>query len=484
LKLLPWQKFIYYNLFGFKYKGDKERRRYRNAFIEISRKNGKTTGFLYPLTLYDLLTTDAAESYMFSATEAQSKKSFGECVGIIQHNQELAAAVNITSETVTLQNSRLSFFSAEGSGMDGYRTSLAVIDEFWDYKTDTPVTASRYAGRARLNNLTLIISSAGLSIDTPCYAELQKAHKILDGILTDDSYFCITYEYDAGDKWDDADLLQKANPSLGTILKKEILLGDLTDAINTPSHRADYCSKTCGIWQQGISTWIPAEKLSVNSNIIITPDDLAGQRSCGAWDLSSVHDWTAFSLCFSCKDKFTFIHHFYVPADTIAERYKNENISLAEWIDNGLVTVIPGSTIDYSWIYRDIQDAVKKYDVKEIAFDPWNAGELSKKIDDEIPSLVLVPVQQSLKVLAPQTKSFEKMVLDNRLIDNNPVIKWMFGNVCIKPDAEGNYKPLKQYKSSTSRIDGVITSILSYNRLIVGADVKPAKTFEQILHSF
>jgi phage terminase large subunit-like protein len=486
LRLLPWMLFVYYNLYGWVLKTDTSIRRFRSGYVELARKNSKTTSLLNPFILYDFLTTPAAESYLVSKDEKQSCKSFDELKQIIVQTPELAKiGLKPLTNCITYKSSRISYFSSDSGGIDAYKNSLSIIDEFHAYDTDKVLTAFKYGGRARKNCLTLIITSAGLDTSKPCYTENERAKKILNNVLSDEQYFTIIYSIDDTDDWKDESIYIKANPSLGVIIKPENLHSDLIDAINQPSHRQDFMSKTLGRWVFGTSAWIPADKLSVNDNVIVKPDDLLKHRCCGAWDLSEIHDWTALSFCFQINNKYTFIHHFYIPADTINEKYKHENISLTEWIEKGIVTVIPGSTIDYDFIFKDIQQACKRYDVTEICYDPWNGVELTKKIEDELPSLTLVPVPQNLKTLAPMTKTFEKMILDGKLIDNNPAVRWMYGNVCIKPDAEGNYRPLKAYKSSTGRIDGIITSLMSYSRLISGtADVKPFMTFDQILNSF
>jgi phage terminase large subunit-like protein len=250
LKLLSWHKFIYYNLFGWCYKDNPERRRFRQAYIEVARKNSKTTSLLFPIILYDFLTSEKAESYLVSKDGDQAEKSFKELVEIIKADPDLDSACKETVSTITTAGSRISFFSSDSSGIDSYKNSLSVIDEFHAYDSDKIITAFRYGGRARLNNLVLIITSAGLDVSKPCYAENQKAQKILNGILTDESYFSIIYAYDEKDDWKDPNNFIKANPSLNTILKKEILLSDLQDALITPSHQSDFISKTCGIWSR------------------------------------------------------------------------------------------------------------------------------------------------------------------------------------------------------------------------------------------
>jgi phage terminase large subunit-like protein len=300
LVLLPWQKFIYFNVYGWVYKADMSRRRFRSGYVEVARKNSKTTSLLFPIILYDFLTTDSAESYLVSQDEKKSYKYFQELKAIIKADKELDKITSDTISTITYDTNRIAFFSSESKGIDSYKNSCTVIDEFHGYDTDKIVTAFKYGGRARKNNLTLIITSAGLNRAGPCYAENEKARKILNGILTDESYFTIIYAYDDKDDWKDKELFIKANPSLGTIVQEDILENDLNDALITPSHQADFKAKTCGIWTNDTTNWIPLHKWDTdkrNKNIDIR-DFKGGSCYCGL-DLSSISDFTAYTKCFT-----------------------------------------------------------------------------------------------------------------------------------------------------------------------------------------
>lgn len=262
LKLLPFQKWIYANVWGWRYKDNPQRRRFRTCFIEIARKNSKTTSLLFPFILYDCITTSAAESYFVCASLDQANKSFVELSHIIEETPELKSAFDCYSKAITFRNSRITFFSADTSALDSYKNSFSVVDEFHNYDNDKVITAFRYGARARLNGTVCIITSAGNNTNSPCYNEVLKARNILDEALNDESYFTILYEADKKDDWRNPDILQKANPALGSFLKKDVLLSDLNDALLTPSHQADYKSKTLGIWNtQGLSNWLDAEVL-------------------------------------------------------------------------------------------------------------------------------------------------------------------------------------------------------------------------------
>ena len=482
LVLQPWQKFCY-QIWAWKYKSDLERRRFRTAYIEVARKNGKTSAFLMPWILYDALTENASESYLASATEKQSQKSFEEITAIIKDNPELDSLFKCYSSAITYDTSRITFFSPQTSALDGYRNSLSILDEYHEYDSDRILTAFRYGGRARKNSTVAIITSAGNDINGACYAENKKAQSILKGTLEDDSYFTVIYAYNQEDDWKDAKNLIKANPALGSFLKEDVLLSDLNDAMLTPSHVPDFKSKTCGIWTNDVSNWISNEKWNKCCVDKIDWSDFEGAECWCGLDLSEVHDVTAFTLCFHKNGKFYFKHHFYVPSETIAERYQKENINFYDWADKGIVTVINGATIDYDFVFEDICSEMKSYRIREIAYDRWQANALISKLNDELPEIVYVDYDQSLKKFSQPSKDFEKAILDGAIVNDNPVMTWMVSNACIKISPNGDIKPQKDFKRPTQRIDGVITSIMSLDRCKSNL-LNPCQSFESVLNSF
>jgi len=476
LLLLPWMKFIYANIWGWRLKSDNNIRRFRYGYCEVARKNSKTTSILFPWVLWDFISTDSAESYFVSADGLQSDKSYKELNYIIKADKDLSKHTASTVNAVTLNHSRIAFFSSESMGIDSYKNSMSIIDEYHSYSSDKIVTAFRYGGRARPNNLVMIITSAGNDISGPCYAEALRCKKILNGAFDDETYFGIIYAYDDEDKWDDPSLFIKANPSLGTFLKQEILENDMNDALTLPAHQPDFKSKTCGIWTSAVSNWIPLQKWERNKNYIFDEKELERRDCFGALDLSSVNDFTALTLYFKLDDgKYYPKHWFYVPSMTVINRYKKENINILAWIQNGIVTSIDGETIDQSVIISDILSLAEKYHIREIACDPWQADIVQNAVNDKLGSVVF-KFPQGLEKMGLPTQKWEKAILDGDIVDNNPVMQWMIGNAKIKINANGFYKPLKEYASSGNRIDGVITSIMAFDRLTVNTS-KPTREY-------
>ena len=193
---------------------------------------------------------------------------------------------------------------------------------------------------------------------------------------------------------------------------------------------------------------------------------------------------TAYSLCWFLNGKYYFKHLFYIPEETVQERYRKENINFPEWIDKGYVKTTAGSTVNYDVIYSDIIKDAELYHIQEIAYDRWQANFLIEKLNSTLPEITYIDYDQSLKNFASPTKAYERLALEEKIIDPNPVIFWQLQNVMIKPDVNNNYKPLKEYKSSTKRIDGIITSIMARDRCEAAHKAAPAVSFDTILHSF
>jgi len=461
LLLNDWHIFIYANIWGWRAKHDSTKLRFRMGYAEVARKNSKTTSILFPFILWDFIQTSAAESYFVSKDEAQSRKSYKELAWIIKNNRDLSKVVSETVSALTFKNSRIAFFSSESTAIDSYKNSLSIIDEYHAYTSDKIVTAFRYGGRSKKNSLVMIITSAGNDISGPCYSEAERCKSILAGNFTDENYFGIIYCLDDKDDWKDSKNFIKANPSLNQgFLPEDVLMKDLTSALTKPSEQPDFKAKTCGIWSHSVTSWIP---LQVWERANKPQPDVQGLDCFGAIDLSNTMDFTAWTLYFKSGDTYIAKHRFWIPADTIQERFKNENINILEWISSGLLTVIPGPVIDYEIVYSDIKSDILEYKPKGIHFDNWNSQIIVARLEEDFEDLA-IPFKQNLINMSAPTKSWESAVYNGQIIDSNPIMKWMVPNTEIKPDPNGNYKPLKSdIRKNTKRIDGVITSIMAFD---------------------
>lgn len=467
IKLLPWQIFCFSNLEGWRYKNDLTRKRFRTAYIEVNRKNGKTTGLLLPLILYNFLKYKASESYIVSSRDDLAEKTFKDVRSIINADETLSELLDCKSLAITFkdknESSRLAFFCDGGKSVDGFKPRFFCIDEYHEYLTDKMFSSMTMGTRSKKDAQGVIITTADTDVARPCYEQNLKAKRILNGLQKQDDFFSIIYALDEGDDYHDPKTWQKANPSLYDIIDPSVIQSDIDDAELTPYKIPELKAKTFGIWGGGSErSWLPIETWQKNKDVSVNWEDFTGQVCFGGLDLAQVDDLCAFTLCFKKDGKFYYKHRFYIPEETVYERYRKENVNFIQWVEDGIITAIPGATIDYDFILGDILKDAEKYKIFGIGYDKWQAKNIIQGIEDKRPDILLIEIEQSLKKLSPLTKDYEKSIKDGNLIDNSPVMLWMINNVEIKPDVNGNYKPMKKGKNSSGHIDGVISSIMAY----------------------
>ena len=466
LKLLGWQIFILCNLEGWRWKIEPERKRFRTAYNELNRKNGKTSGILYPLTEYNFLKYPASESYLVSSRDDLAEKTFKELSEIIRADKELAEACEFRSLAITYDNSRLGFFCDGGKSADGFRPRFACIDEYHEYPTEQMLTSMLYGMRSKKDAQLVVITTADVDINRPCYELNLKAKRILNGLQTQEDFFAIIFALDEGDDYHDPKTWQKANPSLYEIIDPSVIQSDIDDAEISPERIPELKAKTFGIWGGGgRKSWIPLEVFQQHKDIKVDWNEFEGEKCYGGIDISEVNDFTVFSLAFSKGDTIYMKHRFYIPEETLSIKYRKENVNIYQWVESGIICATPGKTVDYSFMIQDILNDAKKYKIVAIGYDKWQARDVINGIDAERPDILLMEIEQSLKKLSPLTKDYEKTIRDGKIIDNNPCMAWMINNAEIRPDPNGNYKPMKPSKNSTRRIDGVITSIMAHSLL-------------------
>lgn len=467
IELLPWQVFCFSNLEGWRHKDDTNRKRFRTAYIEVNRKNGKTTGLLFPLVLFNFLKYKAAESYIVSSSDILSEKTFKEVKDIILAEPELDKLLDCRSLAITFKDlaekSRLGFYCDGGKSVDGLRPRFAAIDEYHDFMSDKMLDSMLMGMRSKKDAQCVMITTADTDISKACYEQNCKARRILNGTQTQEDFFTIVYALDEGDNYHNPATWQKANPSLYDIIDPSVIQSDIDNAELTPHKIPELKAKTFGIWGGGgEKSWLAVETWQKNKEVKAQLKEFKNEECFGGLDLAQVDDLCVFTKLFKKDGKEFYFHRFYIPEATAYERYRKENINFLQWIEKGIITAIPGSTIDYSFIIRDILNDAKCYKLRGIGYDRWQSKEVIQGIENDRPDIALIEIEQSLRKLSPLTQSYEKTIKDGKLVDNSPVMLWMINNVEVKPDVNGNYKPMKKSKASTQRIDGVISSIMAH----------------------
>ena len=192
----------------------------------------------------------------------------------------------------------------------------------------------------------------------------------------------------------------------------------------------------------------------------------AGQTCYAGLDLSSTQDITALSVVFPQQDGTASLQlHCWIPSDGLRERSMRDRVPYDRWAETGLIELSPGTTIDYALVEDKLRELRSQYDLREVAYDPWNARDLAQRLIGE--GFQMVEFRQTLKNFTVPTKQFEKAVLERRLRHgDNPLLRWMVDCCSVYSDSNGNIRPVKPDRHKDSRrIDGIVSSIMGLDRL-------------------
>ena len=456
-RLEPWQQFVLWNIFG--WKNADGSRRFRYAYIEIARKNGKTA-LSAGVGLYMLFADGESRPEVYSAATVkdQAKICFSDAVEIVKATDLKNYLTPYRNSIVyELKGGTMKPLSSDYGTHDGLNPSCGIIDEFHAHKDSGMFDVIKSAFGARRQPLMFIITTAGFNKSGACYAYRENVIKVLRGVNEDDSLFGIIYTLDDKSEWDDPKMWIKANPNLGVSLSADYLADQVKDAKNRPEAVRNVMTKNVDLWVDAGRTWI-LDDVWMKCIGTIDPADLKGCACWGGLDLSNVSDITAYVLLFHENDRFQLLPHFWVPEEKMLEKIRKENINYDKWVAEGYVTVTPGNVIDYDFVKADILRIVADYDLRTSAYDRWNSSQTIIDLQNE--GMECTPFGQGYGSMSAPTKEFEKLVLTGKIEHfGNPVLRWMLASTLVKTDPAGNIKPDKE--KSTQKIDGIVASIMA-----------------------
>ena len=473
-KLLKWQEQIIRDLFGIlKPNGY---RQFNTAYVEIPKKNGKSelaAAIALLLTCGD--GEERAEVYGCAADRQQASIVFEVAADMVRMCPALQKRVKINASnkriTYIPTNSFYQVLSAEAYSKHGFNIHGVVFDELHtqpDRKLFDVMTKG--SGDARMQPLYFLITTAGTDTHSICYEVHQKAEDIIKGRKKDPTFYPVIYGADVTDDWTDPKIWKKANPSLGETIGMDKVKAACDSARQTPGEENAFRQLRLNQWVKQSIRWMPMEKWDA-CNFAINPEALKKRPCYGGLDLSSTTDITALSLVFPPEyedDKYIILPFFWVPEDTIDLRVRRDHVPYDVWQRQGFIQSTEGNVVDYRFIESFIRNLGKSYDIKEIAFDRWNATMLAQTLEEEVDDsqgFTMVQFGQGFKDMSPPTKDLMRLVLSKQIAHGgHPVLRWMMDNIFIRTDPAGNIKPDKQ--KSTEKIDGAVATIMALDRAI------------------
>lgn len=460
LVLSQWQIFVVANIFGFK-KVSTGKRRFREAYIEVGRKNGKTF-FIVGIGLL-MLTEDGefgAEVYCGATTESQAFEVFSPARLICKREPDLrdAYGVEVNAKSITIPQNGSKFEPVIGDPGDGASPSCGIADEYHEHKTPNLVETFVTGMGARDQPLMLYITTAGDNMGGPCYEKRSDIVQILKGTVEDDNIFGIIYTIDDDDEWDTIEAQIKANPNYGISVSAEFLEGQLLQARRSAIKQVAYKTKHLNQWVGSMAAWMNMLAFQACRKNDLSLDDFKGRQCIAALDLASKIDFCSLVLLFPGDVWSVFVKR-YLPEDTITM-----NPMYQAWHADGWITSTPGNVTDYEYIKADLMEIKSDFQIMELPYDPFQATQFSTEMLEE--GFPMIEVGATVKNFSEPMKEVERRIFSKTIqFELDPVLRWMFGQVVAKEDEKGNIFPRKENKN-TNKIDDVVALIMATNRMI------------------
>ena len=458
IEMEPWQMFICWVLFGWKRVDGT--RRFKIAYNEVARKNGKST-FAAGIGLF-LLVADGepgAEIYSAATKMDQAKIIHDAAIRMVRQSASLRKRCGIQVNNIHVDATHSMFrpLGADAKTLDGLNPHAGMVDELHEHKDSAIWDVLRSAMGSRRQPLIFAITTAGFNSQCFCKQEQNYACNVLDGTVQDDAYFAIIYTLDEGDDWQDEDVWIKANPNLDISVSRQDMRQMMAEAIMSAEKRNNFLTKKCNVWTTQHVTYFNVESWKKCPTHDKTLDDFAGRPCVLGLDLASKRDITANVALFPCQDhRYEVLPFFYCPEESARQRSREDRVPYLTWADQGHLVLTPGSKIDTNFIVADIVRIFATCDVSMLGFDPWGFNALQDMLTNAgIDAGRLVELRPILQYLTAPTKELEVDIIEGNIIHNaNPVMTWMIANTVVYVDPNDNVRPVKN--KSSEKIDGVL----------------------------
>lgn len=470
LKTRGFQEFVIGSLHGWRKKRTKERR-FREAYIQVGRRNGKS--FLSGMQATFFSTYLGLKDRIFCAATKQDQANivWDDVRNFIESDSDLTDLYKVKEHDRTIKSlitdTVIKSLGRDTKSMDGFGNILSICDELHAHPNNQ-MYKLLLDGQADVDNaLTLAITTAGFNLNSFCYEHYQFCEKILEGLIEKESLFIFICEMDKDDDiWDWKNWL-KANPYFlynedGTPNKTKIARYS-EKAIDAREKGGDdltnFLTKQLNMWVTAkVGQYIDLAKFK-ECESDLTLEDMQGRKAYLGFDLSKGGDLTSIALVFRLEnDKIYIYSHSFMPELRLEEHEKTDDVPYRIWVREGLLTLTTGAfgiKTDYKFIISHLKEILEKYEIEivECGYDAHNAGSFLADLD--FLGCDLTEVKQSAKSLNDTTVDFALSVKATQVLydKKNSLLKWSIANATTTSNSFGEIKVDKQ--AQKNRIDPV-----------------------------
>jgi phage terminase large subunit-like protein len=351
--------------------------------------------------------------------------------------------------------------SADADSLEGKNVHFGLIDEFHAHRSRDVYDAIETGAGKRDQSMLWAITTAGSDTLGVCYEQQAYVRNILKGTIKGENYFGIIYTIDEGDDWTAEETWRKANPNYGISVEPEHVALQCRKARQSPASQASFLTKHLDVWIQTDQALFDMAAWQRCADQSLVLDQFDGEPCIIAVDLASKTDIAAVILLFERDGKLIAFGRFYVPQAAVEIP---RQATFGSWASQGRLVATPGDVIDFDRIEADILEAATRFQVREIAYDPWQATQLATRLQAQGASVI--EFRQTVANFSEPTKQLDALMRLGKIgHDNDPVLAWMIGNVVGHYDAKENVYPRKERPEN--KIDGAVALIMAIGRHMV-----------------
>lgn len=385
--LEPWQKFIIYNLVGFYHKGT-NLRKYKEAFIMIPRKNGKTRfagALAFALALLER--RSSARVFMVGSVLKEALQSFNfivENINMMGERDNFHIINNNNAHVIDRKLSDGSVYFEALVDRDSLLGNIFIMDELHEYKNSVKYDRMKKAGRSYSNKLMIGITTGGHDMNSFCYNRFLYCKKIINKNLEtgkyeveDDQYFVFICKADQNEDgsvdYTNPIIHEMASPNYGVTIRPQDIMTDALQAQNDPQTRKEFLAKDMNVYTSSTKSYFNLDTFrKSDSNYNWTIEELLKLPISwfGGADLSKMHDLTAAALYGTYKDVDIIITHAFFPVTRAHLKAEEDNIPLFGWLDDGNLTMTNGDITNHADIVKWFMMMREKgFKIKQLGFD-------------------------------------------------------------------------------------------------------------------
>lgn len=435
----------------------------REAYVDVPRKNGKTTlagGIAIYMTAAD--SEPGAQVITAATTKEQAGLLFKPVKEIVENSPALRRNMKAQAGVILHPKSGSYFkpISSLAGAQHGLNLHAGIVDELHEHKSPELLEVLETGVGSRRQPLIFIITTADAGRRESVYSrKRQRIEQLARGVFTAPSVYGVVWAAEKDDDPHAEATWRKANPGYGVSPRRQALQVASDKAKQSPAELAQYLRLHLGIRTKQVTKFLTVESWTANG-ALVDEAKLKGREAYGGLDLGSVSDLNALAWLFpdDRDGSLDLLLRFWTPEDNLESLDKRTAGGATRWVREGWLKTTPGNVTDYNFIGAQIRRDLETFDVQALGIDRWSSTPLTNDLEGE--RAPMTGVGQGFKTMSPALKAVQRLLLLGQSSkrpmvrhEGNPVMAWMVDNLAVAMDASGNVKPDKA--NAGDKIDGV-----------------------------